>query len=63
MPDARLFDLMDIDNEPTDEQLAQLMKYFAEAVQERKKLSDQNLRNSLAAELEKITLRSPTAAK
>ena len=34
MPDEprKIFDLMDIENEPTDEQLAELMEYVGEAV-------------------------------
>ena len=38
MPDEpkKIFDLMDTETEPTDEQLEELMRYVAEAVQARK---------------------------
>ncbi len=39
MPDEphKIFDLMDTETEPTDEQLAELMQYVGEAVRAKKK--------------------------
>jgi len=42
MPDEprKIFDLMDTETEPTDEQLAELMNYVGEAVRAKKKAAN-----------------------
>jgi hypothetical protein len=46
MPDEprKIFDLMDTETEPTDEQLAELMHYVGEAVRAKKKASGLKVR-------------------
>jgi hypothetical protein len=46
MPDEprKIFDLMDTETEPTDEQLAELMHYVGEAVRAKKKAACLNVR-------------------
>jgi hypothetical protein len=42
----KLFDLMDIETEPTDEQLAELMRYVGEAVRAKGAIGTQSPRSS-----------------
>jgi len=45
MPDEprKIFDLMDTETEPTDEQLAELMSYVGEAVRAKKKAANEKM--------------------
>jgi len=47
MPDKprKIFDLMDTETEPTDEQLAELMHYVGEAVKAKKKAAGMKVRD------------------
>jgi hypothetical protein len=47
MPDEprKIFDLMDTETEPTDEQLAELMHYVGEAVRAKKRAAGVEVRN------------------
>jgi ribosome-binding protein aMBF1 (putative translation factor) len=52
----KIFDLMDTETEPTDEQLEELMQYVIEAVREKKALAQANL----AERMEKAFARTAT---
>jgi hypothetical protein len=43
----KIFDLMDTETEPTDEQLAELMDFMAEEVRARRALGDANLKRQM----------------
>jgi hypothetical protein len=43
----KIFDLMDTETEPTDEQLAELMEFVAEEVRARHPIRDANLKRQM----------------
>jgi hypothetical protein len=43
----KIFDLMDTETEPTDEQLAELMEFMAEEVRARHAIGDANLKRQM----------------
>jgi hypothetical protein len=49
MPDEpkKIFDLLDIENEPTDEQLAELMDLVAESVRKKRAIGQETLRANM----------------
>ena len=50
MPDEprKIFDLMDTETEPTDEQLAELMRYVGEAVRAKKRSANLQAQENLS---------------
>lgn len=53
MPDEpkKLFDLMDIETEPTDEQMAELMEFVAEAVRKKQATGQRKLNSQMTTAL------------